>query len=68
MRGVPVGCWGYIAEIGKKKGWNGNEYSYARGYIVNKEDKKAASYYQKWIYLDKEDGGIGVSENLERVL
>ena len=66
VRGVPVGCWYYIAEIGKKKGWNGNEYSYARGYIVNKEDKKAASYYQKWIYLDKEDGGIGVSENLEK--
>lgn len=66
VRGVPVGCWYYIAETGKKKGWNGNEYSYAGGYIVNKEDKKAASYYQKWIYLDKEDGGIGVSENLEK--
>ena len=48
VRGVPVGCWYYIAETGKKKGWNGNEYSYAGGYIVNKEEKKAASYYQEF--------------------
>ena len=29
-----------LRKQGKKKGWNGNEYSYAGGYIVNKEDKK----------------------------
>lgn len=68
--GLDINTWYYVVEAGEAMDGNTNLHSYAKGYLVNKIDANADSYYERWVYIadtstDKTSYGTTVESPLK---